>query len=268
MGVFNFIETFFFISLAITFVLILLLVYHFKQRISVLEQKHDTMFDIVNNVVKQLQIMRANVVQNNAPQFSSIPYLGENVVFENNQYNLPRLTTPMYRQQGVPIDDSVDNDESGDESGSESGDDESGDDESGDSGDDESGESGDDESVGQNDESEPLVKVINLEIGEMNYTNIPSDQEYLEEIEPIVEELQPIELSQSSEDPIIVHKIAEEMTNNVENSADDTKENSKYIYSKMNLQTLRTTVISKGLISDPSKMKKQELLKLLESADE
>ena len=102
----------------------------------------------------------------------------------------------------------------------------------------------------------------------MNYTNIPSDQEYLEEIEPIVEELQPIELSQSSEDPIIVHKIAEEMTNNVENSADDTKENSKYIYSKMNLQTLRTTVISKGLISDPSKMKKQELLKLLESADE
>jgi hypothetical protein len=65
----------------------------------------------------------------------------------------------------------------------------------------------------------------------MNYTNLSSDQEYLEEIEPIVEELQPIELSQSSEDPIIVHKIAEEMTNNVENPADDTKENSKYISS-------------------------------------
>ena len=58
MGVFNFIETFFFISLGITFVLILLLVYHFKQRLNVLEQKGDTMFDIINNIVKEINMVK------------------------------------------------------------------------------------------------------------------------------------------------------------------------------------------------------------------
>ena len=51
---FNIIETLFYISLAITFILIILLVYHFKQRIVSLEQKNDTMFEIINNVVKEL----------------------------------------------------------------------------------------------------------------------------------------------------------------------------------------------------------------------
>jgi hypothetical protein len=55
MGVFSFMETFFFISLGITFVMIIMLVYHFKQRMNFLEQKHDTMFEIVNNIVKQLK---------------------------------------------------------------------------------------------------------------------------------------------------------------------------------------------------------------------
>ena len=50
----SFMNTFFFISLGITFVLILLLVYHFKYRLSVLEQKYDSLFQIVNNVVKEL----------------------------------------------------------------------------------------------------------------------------------------------------------------------------------------------------------------------
>ena len=44
MALINFIETFFFISLAITFILIVMLVYHFKDRLGLLEQKCDTMF--------------------------------------------------------------------------------------------------------------------------------------------------------------------------------------------------------------------------------
>ena len=45
---FNFIETSFFISLGITFVLILLLIYHFKQRLHITENKQDTMFARIN----------------------------------------------------------------------------------------------------------------------------------------------------------------------------------------------------------------------------
>jgi len=77
MSVFNFIETFFFISLGITFGLISLLVYHFRQRIVLLEQKNDTMFEIINNIVSEITNIRnnfsfanpfANIVQN-TPNF-------------------------------------------------------------------------------------------------------------------------------------------------------------------------------------------------------
>ena len=59
MGVFNFIESFFLLSLGITFVLIVLLVYHFKQRLGSMEQKCDTMFDIVQNLVKELKVVKS-----------------------------------------------------------------------------------------------------------------------------------------------------------------------------------------------------------------
>ena len=63
MGVFNFIETFFFISLGITFVLILLLVYHFKQRLNTIEQKSNTMFEIINNVVQEITMIKKFCLQ-------------------------------------------------------------------------------------------------------------------------------------------------------------------------------------------------------------
>ena len=59
MGAFNFIESFFLLSLGITFVLIVLLVYHFKQRLGSMEQKCDTMFDIVQNLVKELKVVKS-----------------------------------------------------------------------------------------------------------------------------------------------------------------------------------------------------------------
>ena len=67
MGVFNFIETFFFISLGITFVLILLLVYHFKQRLNAIEQKNGTMFDIINNIVQEITTMKKIFLQQPRP---------------------------------------------------------------------------------------------------------------------------------------------------------------------------------------------------------
>ena len=76
MGIFNFIETFFFVSLGITFVLISLLVYHFKQRMSGLEQKCDTMFDIINNVVKELTVIR----NSQSRHYVNIPQ-SENCIF-------------------------------------------------------------------------------------------------------------------------------------------------------------------------------------------
>ena len=67
MSVFNFMETFFFISLGITFILILLLVYHFKQRLGAIEQKSDTMFDIMNNMVKEMGTIKFMALAKQSP---------------------------------------------------------------------------------------------------------------------------------------------------------------------------------------------------------
>ena len=62
MGFFSFIETFFFISLAITFILIMLLVYHFKQRLTDVEIKTDTMTDIMNNLLQEMKNIKTMVL--------------------------------------------------------------------------------------------------------------------------------------------------------------------------------------------------------------
>ena len=54
MASFKFIETFFFLSLGITFALIITLVYHFKKRMESMETRCDTMFDIVQNLAKEV----------------------------------------------------------------------------------------------------------------------------------------------------------------------------------------------------------------------
>ena len=62
MSAFGMIESFFFLSLGIVFILIVLLVYHFKQRITTVEHKSDTMFDIVQNLAKELTSLKSRLV--------------------------------------------------------------------------------------------------------------------------------------------------------------------------------------------------------------
>jgi len=65
-------------------------------------------------------------------------------------------------------------------------------------------------------------------------------------------------------DPIVVEKLDVQhleqvpVESNAEKAANE-------VYNKMSLQALKTLAITKGLSSDPSKMKKAELIKLLET---
>jgi len=58
MSVFGFIENFFFISLGIVFGLILLLVYHFKNRMAVAEKKSESMYGLLSAVVREIKSLR------------------------------------------------------------------------------------------------------------------------------------------------------------------------------------------------------------------
>ena len=91
MGLFSFMETSFFFTLGITFLLILLLVYHFKQRISNAESKQDTMFEIINNLVQEVSKTQHALSHMNRP---SSPYpvsLYSNFHTEQVEQNLPQI---------------------------------------------------------------------------------------------------------------------------------------------------------------------------------
>lgn len=77
MSVFGFIENFFFISLAIVFALVVFLVYHFKNRISIAEKKSESMYGLLTAVVKEIKTLRGMFglggIESPVPSCPSIP---------------------------------------------------------------------------------------------------------------------------------------------------------------------------------------------------
>jgi hypothetical protein len=118
-------------------------------------------------------------------------------------------------------------------------------------------------------EIEPeTVKFVNVEIGnqydaiEIIETDLDIDAEQ-------EEEGMGVELLSTEE--IQVEKVAADVDAEVEADVDvervEQSATTMDVYRKMNLAALKTLVVTKGLSSDPSKLKKNELLKLLESMD-
>lgn len=268
MSVFNFMETIFFISLGITFVLILLLVYHFKQRITTIEQKTDTMLEIINNVVKEIYVLK-NAQQINT-RFFTANNNNENVV------HIPAPTVNYLSTNKINVSDEDDDDEDDDDEDHSDGDGDEDDDDGDEDGD---GDEDDDEPIIQELDieeittyeilpslNEDIVKVINVSLNEMDVPNEDNGNE------PDEDDIDVVEIVDLTSSQIQVEKIEAEETENLEEDVSheesSQKEHSKDVYRKMTLQSLKTLVITKGLCSDPGKLKKPELLKMLETVDE
>jgi len=257
MGLFNLLETFFFVSLGITFVLILLLVYHFKQRISTIEKKSDTMFEIINNIVQELTVLKSHQISlhnyQSHPVMNRMPFTN---ISQNNGENIMMS--------------------------SEAADDESSDDESTDSDTDADDSSVDSEDDNEDDNNEAIHPIETTELEEDNTIKIINvehlDKLEMEELpdEPVLEQESdtdsPAELIE--QETILVEKLEtngeeeEHLEESSVVSGEGSNNNSKEVYRKMNLGALKTLVITKGLCTDPSRMKKPELLKLLETNNE
>jgi hypothetical protein len=278
MGIFNYIDTFFFISLGITFILILLLVFHFKQQIVSLEHKNDTMFEIINNIVKEITYIKSAIF--------SQPYYQV-----NDKDEIINLTAnEIHSKQNVENDkiivsDHDSNDEDSDNDYDEDSDSDSEDDET-DSECDANSET--DSDVVIEDENElrntDSVKVINVEFGdsievsdiaqELNDNNYEVDEvdeinseenipTLVQEIEHII--VEKIHIEDNHLENNETSETNEETTQTAQSQQNEQNENIKDVYRKMTLIQLKALVISKGLTSDSSKMRKPELLKLLES---
>jgi len=247
MGFFNFIETFFFLSLGITFVLILLLVYHFKQRLTTLENKCDTVYEIITNLVKEVSNIRQLQMQHLSNTFTSNTVVPS---FHNTEINGKIKVS----DEDFEEDDDEDDDEDEDE--------------------DEDDEDEDDEEEDYDDDMPPLItieeeplsnstiKVINVDIGHSIEADMLETEVEPENLDGEENKLEPIELE--DEEQIHVEKLEESPA--LENPDPDTtsKESVRDVYSKMSVSELKALVITKGLSSDPSKKKKNELLKMLE----
>ena len=271
MASFQFIETFFFLSLGITFGLVLLLVYHFKQRITSLEQKCDTMFDIVQNVVKELGVAKANInyiltnhmqSHTNFATFPSMFMPTMNTTSDNNYIS----------EMNLCEEDEGDDEDEEDEEDEEDDEDEEDEDEEDEEEDEEDEEVEADEpnvfeKIRIDSNLDDSIKQIDIEdIQPLDVSNL-ENIDLNTDLEQNEKDLDFEELGESVEltniEPIVVNKLEE-----LEEQEEPIVENNKSMvspemYKRMGLTDLKKLVISKGLCSDPSKMKKQELIKML-----
>jgi hypothetical protein len=213
MPLMNLIETFFIFSLAVSFFLILMLVYHFKQRMATLEQKCDTMVSIINDIARELTSVKQ--VTTNYMMTSAM-----------SSYHIP---PPFHTSHMDTIEELIPEEEEDDDESYEDGDD---------------GETDSDvDSV--EDDAAPPTPIHKIVVSDTEDDHIVEDSK---------EDIHVIRLDDVVED--IATPLDEPMEEPHTESMD---------YRKMNLSALRALVQSKGLIDDASKMKKQELISLLES---
>jgi hypothetical protein len=224
------IETFFFISLAVTFILLVCLVYHFRQKFTGLDQRVNHVIEIINSVVKEMQNLKGGLqgmelrcglqekecIQIPCHSFIQTPVNSE----EDHLGNVP--TDVFELTEGVEGLESDDDDEDDYE----------------DDYDDEDSEL-DDKIVVSDDEEDDIV----------------IESEMLEETldENTLEERKKTELAKTE-----LGKLTETKDLEVE----DISIISNTDYKKMDIQQLRAIALVKGI--DAKKMKKAELLKLLE----
>ncbi len=231
-------ESVFFITLGISCVLLMMLIYHFKQRISKLESNNETMFEIINNMVQELSAIKTTIQPHvMPPQFS----------YPNNQYDKidvnidDDMPVPMLKQS-TKIEESESEEGSDEETESE--------------------EESDNETEGDSNETErdsdDKIKLINIDV-----TNIDEsvDVENLSENNDD-DDNEIVEINEI--DNIQVNKL-EDSEHLEEKEETDSMINKKEVYKRMNVTALKALVVEKGLQSDPHKMKKAELIELLEN---
>jgi len=252
MSFFSLLETFFFISLAVTFVLIMMLVYHFKGRLVLLEDKCNTMFEIMNSMVKELKSLHMQIqIQQQEPEnisgsmsSSSQPVFSASMPFGGGAGGL--FPPEFFRlfQMGSMKNEMDDNYEIVDE--------------------DETEEPefkrivvSDTELTDDEKEDETNVKVINVDINDIDEV----ESEPLSELEEfLLDEVNPTE----SEEPEPEEEEPEEEEPEEEPQIEDSN---KVEYRKMDVSYLRTMVLTRGLATDTKKMKKSELIRILEEKE-
>jgi hypothetical protein len=280
MGLFDFMGTFFFVSLGITFVLILMLVYHFKQRLSESEQKSDKMFEIINTIVKEMGNMKRAIAQCSTDvnrDYSDtavcprdeMPFLKREYEFDGDDADDADaddddcegnvVCSQVHRDRDV-IELSIGNNAYDADDGNQFQNNDYN----------EEKEEGDD----SDSRGEVNVKLVNVDLTYNGDDILTDNEQSVSEFELDVENenvdapvIVPELTTAFGEELIHVNKLDEIMKPD-ESESESSSEEEKMSYHKMSLVQLRAYAVSRGVLSDSSKMKKMDLIKLLENNDE
>ena len=238
-------ESMFFILFGITFLFILLLIYHFKNKVSALEKNVDTMFEILNNVVGDLSKIK----------FAGVTLGGMNMPIESDNANysseVNELNTsePIAHFSTIPTSSQEEESEISDDDEEEDSEEEYSE-----------NEVDEEEEEEDSEEEEEEIKKISVILDEKVDEDAIQVEELEESVTNDVEEISVPELKEVED--ISVEKIEIPLNDSMESE----KMTNMQQYKKMHIQNLKKLVVSKGLATtdDVSKLKKADLLGILE----
>jgi hypothetical protein len=269
MGLFNMLESAFFITLGISCVLLLMLIYHFKQRISKLEQSNETTFEIMKDMVQEVSNLKIGL-QNYATLSHQMTQKRtiDNYEYPSGSFEKVNVALDQDDDETYSDDDDLTNDDDQDETDEYGSDDEDTDEE--DASEDEDTDEDDASDDEDNDEEEEEenrtdndIKFVSVDVDADESLNIDDIRDNNEDQEDLDDNLDLVEIDTSKLEDIQINKIDSAET--LEEPVVSEPINKKEVYKKMNVPSLKALVIEKGLASEVSKLKKNELIKLLES---
>jgi hypothetical protein len=270
---FSLLESFFFLCLGISFVLILLMVQYFKKRLDSLEKSNEALGDICKTIVSELNTLKRDTPPPSfSPKESSVQ-----VNSWNQEQELFKKIIVSEHLLDNSIPDPLDIGilyENEDFDDVESCEDESGESDSCDESEDDMMEEIQDVEINIEDN---VFYVTKLDTPTVDYSEIdgllPSIdtsqmnsfigkilEETVKEVLKNNDDIEIEELPVEVEEEEIKNESLEE---NPEETLGEVQNHTKTSLQKMNIQMLKTMVIRDGICTDPSKYKKQELIQLI-----
>tara|TARA_Y100000022_G_C13253555_1_gene378427 strand:- start:649 stop:1362 length:714 start_codon:yes stop_codon:yes gene_type:complete len=233
-GIFSFLNTFFVGSLLMSVVLVVMMLFQFRQRINHLQEKSETMLQIINSIVEKMNIKEIELSEQTSG--------GHNTVQEISPMAPMQQIEPEMQPQTFQGFTEIENLKHQDSEGEDEDDDDESDDESGEESENEGEEKSDDEDESEDeDEEDEESKSV--------------DVVAIDEISQVTD----IDVTENNEEE---QELTLEDGNNEDEEQDEEQEDDNSL-AKMTVAQLKDAVRDRGLASNPSKLRKSELIELL-----
>lgn len=244
-GIFSFLNTFFVGSLLMSVVLVVMMLFQFRQRINHLQEKSETMLQIINSIVEKMNIKEIELSGNSGGGHNSVEEISPMTTMPQIEPQIEPQMQPQTFQGFTEIENLKHQDSEGEDEDDDESDDESGE-ESENEGEEQSDDESEDEDEDEEQEDEESKRVDVVAIDEISQvTDIDVTENNEDEQELTLED---------------VNNEVEEEQEEQEEHEDVADDNS---LEKMTVAQLKDAVRDRGLASNPSKLRKSELIELL-----